>query len=131
MGYVGHTLSNTSSRLHDHTDMYEAGDCESVFHDDARTHGLFKRVMSVSGLLLSLQFSKVCTVIESRGTCQELSCSTVRITADLATKCSPLTGNIATKSWSMSDEWLTDGWPKCIPCLSASYHIDVREVVLS
>ena len=80
--------------------------------------------------LLSLQFSRVCTVIESRGTCQELSCSTVRITADLVTTCS-LTGNIATKSWSMSDEWLTDGWPKCIPCLSASYHIDVREVVLS
>ena len=52
-----------------------------------------------------LQFPRVCIVPDTRGACLSLSCGTVSTTADLATKCLPLMGNIATQSWSMTDEW--------------------------
>ena len=51
-----------------------------------------------------LHFSRVCIVTEFRGTCLELSFSTVSTTTDLGTKCWQCTENIATKSWSMIDE---------------------------
>ena len=57
---------------------------------------------------VSLQLSRVCIVTEYRGTCLELNCRSVSITADLATHCWPLMGNIASKSWLMIDEWSYD-----------------------